>query len=102
MTKKGKGKKMMMMMKRNKGWKILMKKGMRMKVKKMKMRRRGRKERKMKEKMTSGTLMDANLLFSFSPVPGSKCSVLFFFLLCSVSLLLTSLSYASHHGSHLI
>ena len=40
---------------------ILMKKGMRMKVKKMKMMMRGRKERKMKEKMTNGTLMDSNL-----------------------------------------
>ena len=44
MMRKGKEKKTMMM-KRMKDWKILMKKGMRMKVKKM----RGRKERKMKE-----------------------------------------------------
>ena len=60
MMRKGKEKRKTMM-KRKKDWKILMKTGMRMKVKKMKMMMRGRKERKMKEKMTNGTLMDSNL-----------------------------------------
>ena len=46
MTKKGKENKMIMMKKRKKRWKILMKKGMRMKV-----------------KMINGTLMDSSLLF---------------------------------------
>ena len=82
MTKKGKENKMIMMKKRKKRWKILMKKGMRMKVKKMKMMMRGRKERKMKEKMTNGTLTDSNLL-KFSPVPGSKLQSFFF--LCAQS-----------------
>ena len=60
MMRKGKEKRKTMM-KRKKDWKILMKTGMRMKVKKMKMMMRGKKERKMKEKMTNGTLMDSNL-----------------------------------------
>ncbi|XP_037007893.2 uncharacterized protein LOC119054131 [Artibeus jamaicensis] len=52
------------------------------------------------KKMTNGTLMDSNLLCSFSPGPGSKCR-LFFPLSCSVSIL-RSLFSPSHRGSHLI
>ena len=61
---------------------------------------KGRKERKMKEKMTNGTLMDSNLLFIFSPVPGSK-QWYFFFFLCTVTLLLKFFS-PLHCGSHII
>ena len=57
MTRKGKEKKMTTMMKRKKDWKVLVKKGMRMKVKKMKMMMKERKERK----IANGTLMDSNL-----------------------------------------
>ena len=53
-------------------------------VKKIKMMIRGRKERKMKEKMTNGTLVDSNL-FKFSPVPGSKLQSFFFSSSCAQS-----------------
>uniref|UniRef100_A0A8C9CER6 Protein SET n=1 Tax=Phocoena sinus TaxID=42100 RepID=A0A8C9CER6_PHOSS len=90
MMRKGKKK---MTMKRKKDWKILIKKGMWMKVKKMMMR--GREERKMKEKMTHGTLMDSNLLFKIFSSPWEQVTVFFFFffllLLCSVTLFLRSL-----------
>ncbi|EDK97398.1 mCG124752 [Mus musculus] len=53
MMKKERQKVMMTMTKRRRGWKILMKKEMRMKVKKMTMRMNGRKERRMKARMIS-------------------------------------------------
>lgn len=78
----GEGKKKKKMMMKKKGWKILVKKGTRMKVMKLKMR--GKKERKMKEKTTNEILMDSNFLKKFSS-PGASCSS-FFPLLCSVAL----------------
>ena len=59
-------------------------------VKKIKMMIRGRKERKMKEKMTNGTLVDSNL-FKFSPVPGSKLQSFYFSSSCAQSPFLRSL-----------
>ena len=49
-----------------------------MKVKKMKMMMRGRKERRMKEKMTNGTLMDSNLPFLIFSSPWEQVVALFF------------------------
>ena len=71
----------------------------------MKMIMRGRKEKKMKEKMTNVTLMNANLpFFNFLQSLGASCSlvvvVVFLLLLCSVALFLRSffLLYTTVHN----